>query len=43
MIKHLLPVINLEFKNSSLAINGGAKKYNEILDKLNDFNAINEV
>ena len=41
--KYLQPVIDLEFTNSNLTINGGTKKYNIILDKLNEANAVNEV
>lgn len=41
--KYLQPIIDLEFKNSNLTINGGAKKYNIILDKLNEANAVNEI
>ena len=41
--KYLQPIIDLEFTNSNLTINGGTKKYNIILDKLNEANAVNEV
>lgn len=40
---HLQPIINLVFRNCNLTMNGSTKKYNKILDKLNDINAINEI
>ena len=43
LTNHLTPIINLEFKNNNLTINGGIKKYNKILDKINEVNAIKEI
>ena len=43
MVKHLQQIINLEFNNGGLTINGGAKKYNMILQKYNELNLVKEI
>ena len=43
LTKHLTPIIDLEFKNCNLTMNGSTKKYNEILGRLNDATAIKEL